>query len=723
MNRAVLAILQGRPREGVAMLERAISYFTRARNMRLLSMASTNLGFILIQLGETERARELLETSLAIARSHGARLPEAGTLETIGEMKLIQGAGAEAESLLHQSIEIAHAAQGSFNEAQAYLTLGRYYLLAEEPSLAEDSFQCSEQICERIGDRRGRLAAKLFLAEARLVAEDTAGANRLLSEVGAEAEELNHLPSIGHYRELAGRLALAEGNRAEAITLLQQASSIYELIGHRYHAGVAYCHLGSAQAQARETKRARRAFEQAEEIFQALGARPMLEKTAAALATLAPSDATQELTIKPTDISAAVISVVSRLLEASHSRELLLRELALVLHEDFGISPVIIYERQAEGALAVLCSQGCSEAQAASLSEKLRQMKDGTASEQENRLPRLYDLHTGAGPELLLYLGAEGVARAQPLMAGFIKQIAAQLELIRFRPSARALPFATSEAASDPKLPGLVYQSAAMRRIAEQIHLLRDSRIPILITGEPGTGKELVARAVHALSRRASGPFVPVNCAAIPGELIESQLFGHRRGAFTGAHQDHLGLIREAAEGTLFLDEIGELSSAAQPKLLRFLESGEIQPVGESGPCLVNVRVVAATNRSFPELIAAGKFRADLYDRINGLEWYLPPLRERREDVPLLAEHFLQRAGQRENRERLCFSSEAMELLMAYDWPGNGRQLSKEVERLIAFTPSGSEIAAGHLSSAILHQHTVKKSAAYCQEVRAPPNA
>ncbi len=582
-------------------------------------------------------------------------------------------------------------------------------MLAEEPSLAEESFQCSEQICARIGDRRGQLAAKLFLAEARLVVEDTSAASRLLSEANAEAEELNHLPSIGHYRELAGRLALAEGNCAEAMTLLQQASSIYDLIGHRYHAGVAYYHLGHAQARAEETKRARHACSQAEEIFQALGARPMLEKTAAALAALAPSDAAQELTIKPSDISAAVLSVVSRLLEASRSPELLLREVALVLHEDFGISPVIIYERQAEGALAALCFQGCREAQAASLSQKLRQMS--VASEAKSRWPRLYDLQTGDGPELRLYLGAEGATLSQLLMAGFIKQIAAQLELIRLRPAARVLPFARSEAASHLKLPGLVYQSAAMRRIAEEIHAVRDSHMTLLITGEPGTGKELVARAVHALSRRASGPFVPVNCAAIPGELIESQLFGHRRGAFTGAHQDYLGFIGEAAEGTLFLDEIGELPNPAQPKFLRFLENGEIQPVGEGRPRCVNVRVLAATNRSLPELIAAGKFRADLYDRLNAVEWHLPPLRERREDVPLLAEHFLQRAGQQGNRERLRLSPEAMELLTAYDWPGNVRQLSNEIERLIAFAPSGNEITADYLSPAILQQRAGTKPA------------
>jgi Nif-specific regulatory protein len=243
-----------------------------------------------------------------------------------------------------------------------------------------------------------------------------------------------------------------------------------------------------------------------------------------------------------------------------------------------------------------------------------------------------------------------------------------------------------------------------MRRIVEQVHALRDSHVTVLITGEPGTGKELIASAIHTLSRRVSGPFVPFNCAAVASELIESQLFGHRRGAFTGAHQDHLGIIREASEGTLFLDEIGELSIIAQPKLLRFLESGEIQPVGEKVPRTVNVRVLAATNRHLLELIAEGRFRADLYDRLHVLELRLPPLRDRREEIPLLAAHFLERHCEGESKERLRLSSKAMELLTAYDWPGNVRQLSNEIKRAVALTPSGNEITPTRLSPEIARQ-------------------
>jgi hydrogenase-4 transcriptional activator len=718
MNRAVLANLQGQAREATAMLERAVSHFTRARNPRLRAAAQTNLAFSLLQLGETARAQQLLKTALSTARSHGLSVAEAAALDTLGEMKLIQGAFGQAEALLRRSSEIARAAHNGFNEAQAHLTLGRCHLLAGQLALGEESFQRGEQISAHISDRRGRLAAKLFLAEARLAAENhearkppSPSASRLLADVRAEVQELNHLPLAGHWRELSGRLALAQGNYAEAMTWLHQAASIFDLIGHRYRAGVAHYHLGNAQARAGETKRAQRSFEQAEEIFQALGARPMRKKAATALAAFATPP--QKLSIEPPEMSAAIATALFRLWEAGHSRELLLRELTLILREDFGVSPAIVYEHKAD-RLVSLCAQGCRERQAAILGKKLAQRRSRTTSGEEISRPEpdLYELTMSGGPKLALYLGSQSAALSPPLIAILLKQITAQLEIIRFRPAAEhLLPTAASIAADDLTLPDLIYQSQVMRRIVEQVHALRDSQITILITGEPGTGKELIARAIHALSPRASGPFVPFNCAAMPADLVESQLFGHRRGAFTGAHTDHPGLIRAAAEGTLFLDEIGELASAAQPKLLRFLERGEIQPVGEAAPRIVNVRVLAATNRRLPELIAEGKFRADLYHRIHVLELPLPPLRERREEIPLLAEHFLQRHCQREHKTSLRLSAEVTDRLTSYDWPGNVRQLSNEIERLVALTPGGSVITANNLSPHIIQPQAPAEAA------------
>jgi DNA-binding NtrC family response regulator len=208
--------------------------------------------------------------------------------------------------------------------------------------------------------------------------------------------------------------------------------------------------------------------------------------------------------------------------------------------------------------------------------------------------------------------------------------------------------------------------------------------IPVLVTGETGTGKEMLARAIHRASPRAARPFLAFNCTAIPREMVESQLFGYRRGAFTGAQEPFPGIIRAAAGGTLFLDEIGDLPLDVQPKLLRFLDTSEIHPLGEPQPIRVDVRVIAATNANLDHLVGQGRFREDLFYRINVIRFQLPPLRERREEIPPLARHFLQRAAEEFRKGRLRLSDETMEYLLLHAWPGNVRQLANEIRRMAA---------------------------------------
>jgi hydrogenase-4 transcriptional activator len=247
----------------------------------------------------------------------------------------------------------------------------------------------------------------------------------------------------------------------------------------------------------------------------------------------------------------------------------------------------------------------------------------------------------------------------------------------------------------------LIYQSASMCEVADQLGMLSYGRSTVLITGESGAGKELVARAIHRNSIRARGPFIAYNCSSIPREIAESVLFGHRKGAFTGAHSDALGIIRSAAGGTIFLDEMGDLPLEVQPKLLRFLEQGEVQPVGASKVIKTDVRVIAATNRDLGRMVENGQFRADLWYRLNVIAIALPPLRERREDIPLLAEHFLRRLSAREGKPGLRLAPEVMERLIQYDWPGNVRELANEIERLVVFASSHREITEVSLSPVI----------------------
>lgn len=241
-----------------------------------------------------------------------------------------------------------------------------------------------------------------------------------------------------------------------------------------------------------------------------------------------------------------------------------------------------------------------------------------------------------------------------------------------------------------------------MRELMEYARRIAKTSVSVLITGESGTGKEILARAIHDFSDRARKPFVPFNCTAIPRDLLESQLFGHRRGAFTGADRDHLGLIRTAREGTLFLDEVGELGLDLQPKFLRFLESGEISPLGEPGSLNIDVRIVAATNSNLEEAVRAGRFREDLFYRLNVVRLAIRPLRERRDEIPGFVDYFVMRAAEEFKKGQVHVAEETMERLLLYRWPGNVRQLQNEIRRMVALAEPNSTLLPRAISEDIL---------------------
>jgi DNA-binding NtrC family response regulator len=247
--------------------------------------------------------------------------------------------------------------------------------------------------------------------------------------------------------------------------------------------------------------------------------------------------------------------------------------------------------------------------------------------------------------------------------------------------------------------PGLIGRTSGMLKVYKQIAYAADSAAPVLILGESGTGKELVSRAIHENGPRATRPFVAINCGAIPETLLESELFGHTRGAFTGAVSDRKGIIEQASGGTVLLDEIGETSLALQVRLLRTIEEGEVRPVGAGRTVKVDSRVISATNRDLEKEVAAQRFRQDLYYRLSVIVIVVPPLRERRADIPLLTAQFLQNACARIGRS-VDLAPDALDALTAYDWPGNVRELENTVERLVLFS-RGSSIHASDLPPAI----------------------
>ncbi len=255
--------------------------------------------------------------------------------------------------------------------------------------------------------------------------------------------------------------------------------------------------------------------------------------------------------------------------------------------------------------------------------------------------------------------------------------------------------------ADTAKMPQLVIASIAMLKIIEVLAANHASRATILITGETGTGKELIARAAHALSSCSQHEFNAFNCTTVGREIIENQLFGHQRGSYTGANNDSQGIIRATEGGTLFLDEIGELPLEAQPKLLRFLQEGEVHPVGAPRAVKVNVRIIAATNRNLEAEVEAGNFRADLFERLNVMNLHVPPLRERREEVPLFVKHFLAQNQAVEFKSGIRLGDEVSKLLYRYDWPCNVRELANEIHRLVLYAKNNEVVSLEKLSLTI----------------------
>lgn len=241
----------------------------------------------------------------------------------------------------------------------------------------------------------------------------------------------------------------------------------------------------------------------------------------------------------------------------------------------------------------------------------------------------------------------------------------------------------------------IVTCSSKMHSLLGQVRLLSNSEVSVLINGESGTGKELLAQEIHDVSSRSNEPFVPINCAAIPEELLESELFGHKKGAFTGAAKDHKGLFQTANKGTLFLDEIGDMPASLQVKLLRVLQERCVRPVGSTQYIPIDVRLISATHKNLDQEIKEKRFREDLYYRLNVVNFLLPALRDRKEDIPLLINHFLTKLAEKTNQDIKHLSPDALMLLLHYDWPGNIRQLVNVMEQLFALSPTN--MIAEHL--------------------------
>ena len=258
------------------------------------------------------------------------------------------------------------------------------------------------------------------------------------------------------------------------------------------------------------------------------------------------------------------------------------------------------------------------------------------------------------------------------------------------------------------ELENIIGKSRPMKELIEMMSMVAPTEATVLITGESGTGKELIARSIHRNSPRKNGPLVVVNCAALTETLLESELFGHEKGAFTGADKRREGKFKQADKGTIFLDEIGETSPAMQAKLLRVIQEREIQRVGGNETLKVDVRIIAATNRNLEDEVKKGNFREDLFYRLNVVTLHIPPLRERKDDIPLLAQHFLEKYAKKNNKSVKGFSPLAMDMLLKYSWPGNVRELENVIERAVILLP-GEYITEKELPSTVVEDYEKEK--------------
>lgn len=686
INLAVTSLLQeeGSVSERVKLLERAATIFRRLGNDNFLVRAYTNLGYQLLLIGELERAEETLRRTIEVGSRIKSQKAVANAYETLAEMYAIAGEFDKSEECIAAALnEIKGFEQ--FNEAQILVTQGRMLWMKGNFDEARAKLISACEFNSRIHFLQGFFTAQLYLIELACDAKDLAEAEKLFAEIDpAEVDALNSLAVLGHLRIVTGRFALCKGQFEEACQPLQQAISIFDLNSCIYQRAIAGFYLAEAYRHLGRAHEAREAMGTAQKHFSTMQARPMLQRVERWFASYAsPAKAKDTAQALVTRTSAEALT---RLIGATASRELLLHELAKVLHQDFEIPIVAIYEKDKAGSPKLLAFEGCQLSRAVRMIESWR------------------------GNVIILKPGKESpvfVALSQTVGREFniqavLKTAEMGLELYALR---RKLPiiaeYERGYEESEIRLPGMVYSSAAMRDVADQIYKIHGSKMAVLVTGESGTGKEGIARAIHLLSDRADGPFIAFNSSVVSPDLIDSQLFGHRKGSFTGAGDNYMGWIRAAEGGTLFLDEIGEMPLELQPKLLRFLQESEVHPVGETKPVKVNVRVIAATNRDLESFVAQGKFREDLYYRLNVIRLHIPPLRERREEIPLLAHHLLEVFSRELNKQNLTIAPEALDAMTIYDWPGNIRQLANEIQRTAALLPDGGIIRPEQLSMAI----------------------
>ncbi len=586
-----------------------------------------------------------------------------------------------AQALLAEALAQV-AGYDRFVEGQVLLAMARLLQWEGNADSARTILEQVIQLATQTEAHEQRLSARLQLVELACEQGEWPLVESLLAEVRAAEEQLKSLELIGRLRWLEGLFAGQQQNLAQARARLEQAHSHFAVTERPFWLGRTQWALAQVYEQQGETQRAEQAAREALRHFQTLAA-PSWQRTVEQwLQTHPPKPKRRKSGAAVASPPVTSTDALTRLLSAANARAVLAHELVQLLQQQLPDTTIIAYEMTPTGEKQILATT-C----------------ESLSFPSTHNFQRLC-LTPQRGTALYVWLAPAplNLATIQPLL----DVTALKLEVGQWRTQAPLLAEYEQRAArADLLLPDMVYQSPAMRALAHDVYKIQGSAATVLILGETGTGKELVARALHTLSDRRARPFLSFNCATASKDLLESHLFGHERGAFTGATHAAPGLIRSAEGGTLFLDEIAELPLELQPKLLRFLEEGEVHPVGACCPQKVNVRVIAATNCALEERVQQGLFRQDLYFRLDVIPLHVPPLREHREDIPLLARHFLTRFSDEEQKGNLQLALTALDALAMFGWPGNVRQLKHEIQRLAALAARDEVLRREHLSAEV----------------------
>jgi DNA-binding NtrC family response regulator/tetratricopeptide (TPR) repeat protein len=693
-NQANVMMLQHRYDQALALAERSVALHEAHGSGHGLAVALATLGQICVRLGDLTRAADALHRALDVRSPIQFHETTGAVFDTLAQIELIRGGYDLSSEYLGRASE-AYGAYGrqtsQWYEWSVRILSAR---LAMKRGDLDEAVRLADEILEAGAPPFEALQATLIAAEALTAGNRLVEAERRLSAASDNLDPRTTPAAWGEYLRLRGALDAKHGNDADAYHAFAQSATLLDLLGERYQAGLSHLALGRLVAESGARSSAEPHLAQALDIFRQLGAERDRSDTETAERLLEAPGSGQYIISPPN----ADDALVRRIVDAAALPELLDRETAAALFDAAMADASVVFVQLSSDGVRILGSAGCSPDIAQNLARAaLQGSQNGSAAIVLEPLGRDPD-----GLRFAAVASPRPIGHAVMRRLRMITAVARQgYALCAARDHSNEPAGIAADRSLEPLLPGFLCASAAMSRVVEQIQRLQGNDLTVLITGESGTGKELIARAVHVGSHRSAAMFLPYNCTTTGRDLADSQLFGHRRGSFTGAVSDQPGLIRTAAGGTLFLDEIGDLPLDVQPKLLRFLEQHEIMPIGDSRPQRVDVRVLAATNADLEQRVAEGKFREDLYYRLSVIRIHVPPLRERREEIPHLSTYFLRETSERLGKPDIGLSSDVLDVFSQYWWPGNVRQLKNEIQRAVALSVPGGTIEPAHLSPEI----------------------